>query len=116
MRARPDRGSAAVLATVLAAVLTTTALAGAALGGLLVAERRVAAAADLAALAAASALQRGEPACPSARAVALANTATLTACAVRGDVVEVRARVRVSSLLRQVVAVSARSRAGPSSP
>ena len=49
---RGERGSAAVLTTVLAGVLLVTALAGSAAGGLLVGQRRAAAAADLAAAAA----------------------------------------------------------------
>ncbi|MFF1557798.1 Rv3654c family TadE-like protein [Streptomyces sp. NPDC058279] len=104
-----DRGSA----TVWAALVTT--VLGAVFGGVLmlgqavVARHRAAAAADLASLAAATAWAHGpEVACGAAARVARAQGATLAGCRLRGEVVDVEARVPMGPF-----APSATARAGP---
>jgi secretion/DNA translocation related TadE-like protein len=117
-----ERGSAAVLVTVLAGLLVTVAAASAVIGGLVVGQRRAAAAADLAALAGAEVLAnvggtgRGLPdgsACQQARAVAGANGARLTGCEVLGHEVLVSASVDVSGPLGQTWQVKTEARAVP---
>jgi secretion/DNA translocation related TadE-like protein len=117
-----ERGSAAVLVTVLAGLLVTVAASSAVIGGLVVGQRRAAAAADLAALAGAEMLGdvggtgRGLPdgsACQQARVMAGANGARLTGCEVLGREVLVNASVDVSGPLGQTWQVKAEARAGP---
>ena len=103
--------------------LTATALAGAVLGcavaGLLgqvaVARAEVDAAADLAALAVAAHVVRGEPhesACAVGGTVAAGPQTRLTGCVVDGDVVTVQV-VRDLDLLGATLPVVAAARAGP---
>ena len=112
-RARASqRGSATVLAVAMLVLLGVVAAVAVGLGGLLVAKRQAAAAADLAALAGAAALQRGEVGCDAAAATATANQAQVVNCRQDGDVVDLEVSVRASSL-PGVEVVSARARAGP---
>ena len=103
--------------------LTATALAGAVLGcavaGLLgqvaTARAEADAAADLAALAVAAHVVRGEPheaACLVGGAVATGPRTRLTGCVVDGDIVTVQV-VRVLDLLGTTLPVGAAARAGP---
>lgn len=113
-----DGGSVTVHVLVLVSALTAMAVAGAAVGGLLVGQRRAASAADLAALAAAAALQRpAMPAaagpCVRAREVAAANGARLERCAVTGQEVRVSVSVEVATLVGGTWTVAGRARAGP---
>lgn len=110
------RGSATVLAVGVLGVLMTVAVAVAALGGVVVDQRRVEAAADLAALAAAAAVQAGEEPCTAARVSAGRNGAELTGCAVAGEVVTVRAQRRTGSVLGRRFTLSGHARAGPVPP
>lgn len=82
------------------------------LGGLLVAKRRAAAAADLAALAGAGAVQRGNPGCAAAATTAGANQARVVSCRQDGDIVEVEVAVAVHAV-PGVAEVRDRARAGP---
>jgi secretion/DNA translocation related TadE-like protein len=107
-----ERGAAAVLATALAVLLVAVIGVASALAGLLVADRKASAAADLAALAAAGAIQQGRDPCRAAGRVAAANGARLRACRVRGEDVSVEA-VREVTLLGHAVGVPGRARAGP---
>ena len=70
----------------------------------------------LAALSAASSVQRGRPACPSARQTAGANGAGLTDCRVIGEVVVVETTVTVPAFFGRTMLVRARARAGPVGP
>jgi secretion/DNA translocation related TadE-like protein len=91
-------------------------LVGAALGvvqSMVVAHRRAQSAADLAALAAASAAARGQPACDRAREVAGSNGAELTACDAVGQTVTVTVRVPGPHWLGQQADLTAEARAGP---
>lgn len=111
---RRERGSASVLATVLAgALLAATALLSA-VGAGIADQRRAAAAADLSALAGASAVQRGEPGCAAARSVAARNHARVTSCSVVGEVVTVRTARPARRVLGVTFTVRSRARAGPS--
>jgi secretion/DNA translocation related TadE-like protein len=116
-RAR-DGGSVTVHVLVLVSALTAMALAGAVVGGLLIGQRRAASAADLAALAAAAALQRpvtptaADP-CGRAREVAAANGARLERCAATGEEVRVIVAVDVMTVVGETWTIAGRARAGP---
>ena len=115
---RPGRrgtegGSAAVLAAVLVGLLAVLAVLVAAVGGVVADQRRVASAVDLAALAAAAALQRGADACVTARSTAQRNGASVVTCRVDGDVVTLRAVRPATLVLGRTIEVSSRARAGP---
>ncbi|HET7357196.1 MAG TPA: Rv3654c family TadE-like protein [Nocardioidaceae bacterium] len=108
---RSSRGSATVLAVVMLLVLGLAGALAAGLGGVLVAKRRAASAADLTALAGAAAVQRGDPGCAAAAAVAQANGARLVTCDVHAEVVEVAVSVPVHAL--GITDVQDRAKAGP---
>jgi secretion/DNA translocation related TadE-like protein len=80
-----ERGSGTVLALGLVAVALVLGLALAALASAQGARGQAQAAADLAALAAATALQGGGPACPTARETAARNGAQVVACVEQGE-------------------------------
>jgi secretion/DNA translocation related TadE-like protein len=115
-RRRNERGFAVAAVVALTGLLVVVALVGAAGGRVLVEQRRAARAADLAALSAASSVQRGRPACPSARQTAGANGAGLTDCRVIGEVVVVETTVTVPAFFGRTMLVRARARAGPVGP
>ena len=111
---RSERGGASLLVVTCAAVLL---LVGSALGvvaAIVTAHRSAQAAADLAALAAAGAHQRGEDGCARAVALAHANGAALEACQVVGDDVAVTVVVPGPRWLGQEADLTAQARAGPS--
>lgn len=102
-----------VMLGVIAVVLTLT-VSGLLLASTVLASHRARAAADLAALAAAGVLMRGEPAsfaCESAAQVAAANHGRVQQCIASGT--EVRLSVAVPAGLRGLGMATARSRAGP---
>ena len=111
-----SRGSAAVVAVGVLGVLTTVALVVGSLGGVVADQRRVEAAADLAALAAAGALQAGDDPCAAARVTAGRNGAGLVGCAVAGEVVTVRVERRTGSVLGRRFTLNGHARAGPVPP
>lgn len=108
-----ERGSATVHATFFIGLLTMVALVGAAVSALYVGQRRAASAADLAALAGASALQRGESGCAAAGSIAGVNGAELVGCNTTGDELTVEVTVAVPTLFRGTFGVRAEARAGP---
>lgn len=113
MSTRGEAGAATVVATALLGVLL---LVGAALGvvaAMVHAHRQAQSAADLAALAAASALGRGGDACAMADRIATANHARLDVCEVRGREVDVEVTVTGPHWLGQTEDLRARARAGP---
>lgn len=115
---RPEeRGSATVLALVMACLLVTVAVAGAAGAGLLVGHRRAGAAADLAALAGASALQHVSAGvagpCEQVAEVSASNRASVGSCLVEGEEVEVEVVVEVRGPFGASWPVEGRARAGP---
>lgn len=108
-----ERGSAVPFTV---GVLGLLLLVGAALGvasALFARHRTAEAAADLGALAAAAALQRGADPCRAAADLVSANAADLVSCDVSGDDVLVTVRVEGPRWLGQRGALTASARAGP---
>lgn len=96
--------------------LSLLMVVGAALGvvtAMVRSHRAAQSAADLAALAGATALQRGRDPCGAASSVAAANEAVLVACRVTGRDVVVRAEVSGPRWLGQQGDLVAEARAGP---
>ncbi len=112
-RRATERGSATVLGVGVVGLLAAVMALVAALAGAVADQRRVESAADLGALAGATAVQRGRPACASARDVVSRNGASLASCAVAGEVVEVSARRRTQPLLGHRFDAVSTARAGP---
>ena len=113
LRTRGERGLAAPAAVALAGLLVLLTGLSVSGGRLLLDPRRAAVAADLAALAAATAVQHGEDACSEAARVARLNHAALVGCSVRGEVVAVEVEVSARVLLGHQVVLRASARAGP---
>lgn len=113
---RGERGGATVLVVAMAGVLMFVTVGLAAAGGLVTAQRRAQAAADLAALAAASALadvSGPTDACAAAERVAGRNAAVLDACAPDGRAIRVTVSVAGPDVPWREVRVTAEARAGP---
>lgn len=110
-----ERGSGTVLGLALVVVLLAAVLAVALLGSVMTARGRAQAGADLAALAAATALDRHGPgaACESAAQTARANGVTLAACSVEDADVVVAATVEADLGALGRRAARAEARAGP---
>lgn len=109
---RDERGAAVVVGLSLVAILVLVALAGVGTAAIVLAHRRVQVAADLAALAAAGALQWGGDPCGAAGEIAGRHATALTRCRVEGSSVLVATTIVLPALLggREV---RARARAGP---
>jgi secretion/DNA translocation related TadE-like protein len=101
-----------VFAVAVVATLLCFALGCCVAGAAVVTHRRAESAADLAALAAAQALQEGGDTCAAARAVARANGARVDSCRIVGLDAVVGVRVDGPALLGGL-ALPARARAGP---
>lgn len=108
-----ERGAVTVLAVALLGLILLVGVALGVAAAMVVDHRRAQAAADLAALAGATAHQRGEDGCGAAGRVAVANGGTLGGCRVEGDAVVVEVRVTGPRWLGQVADLSGRARAGP---
>jgi secretion/DNA translocation related TadE-like protein len=113
-RHRHDDGVATVAGIALIAVLILVGVATAVVGGAVLAHRRAQAAADLAALAAAQALQGQGGPCRQAARIAHANGAELRACTIDGWIASVEVVVSGPRLIGRGLSLPARSRAGPS--
>ncbi|MDI6910567.1 Rv3654c family TadE-like protein [Nocardioides sp.] len=111
--AREARGSATLFAVSCLAVLLLLGAALGVVGAMVRAHRMAQSAADLAALAAATALGRGGEPCAAGTAVAVANGARLAGCSVTGREVLVRVEVEGPHWLGQTADLSAEARAGP---
>jgi secretion/DNA translocation related TadE-like protein len=107
-----ERGLATVAAIGLLAVLVLVAAVCVGGTALVLAHRRAQVAADLAALAGASALQRGADPCAAAGTIAERQDARLARCVVDGADVVVETGVRVVAALGGAE-LPARARAGP---
>lgn len=107
-----NEDGAVAFAVGLVAVLVTVALVLASVGVLVAKHRHVSNAADLAALAAASALQQGNEACAMAATIAERNDVRLESCVVEGQqvVVQVVASLNVAG---RKYPLQGRSTAGP---
>lgn len=110
---RGDRGSASLLVVALTGVVLLLGLAAAFLTATGAVHRRAQAAADLAALAGATAHQRGDDACTAAGLVADRNGAESAACHLTGDDVVVRVRLAGPEFLGHSWELVGRARAGP---
>jgi secretion/DNA translocation related TadE-like protein len=111
---KDERGSGAVLGSAVIVVVVAATIMGAVLGAVLVQQRRIESAADLAALAGAAAVQRGDDGCTAAHVAARRNGARLAACLTRGDTVTVTAAQTTTLLFGWPVHQQAHARAGPS--
>jgi len=110
---RGDRGAASLLVATCVALLLTIGAALGVVAALVRSHRSAESAADLVALAAASARQRGDDACGVAARLARANAAELVTCSVLGDDVLVEVEVTGPRWLGQTSDLSAQARAGP---
>jgi secretion/DNA translocation related TadE-like protein len=107
-----ERGAATLMVLAMAGLVLMIGAALGVVGAMVVAHRRAQAAADLAALAGAVALARGDDGCVTAGEVAVANGGTLASClSAEGDV-RVVVAVAGPHVLGQVADLSARARAG----
>ena len=114
-RMRNDRGAAVVVAIGLVAVLVFVAAVSVGTVAIVLAHRRAQVAADLASLAGAAALQRGDDPCTAATSIAARHRAVLTRCVSEGPTVLVETAVRLPTALGGRDA-PARARAGPAGP
>lgn len=110
---REERGAATVLVLAFLGLLLFVGAALGVVGALVRAHRAAQSAADLAALAGAAALARGEDPCAAAASVAAANGAVVTACMPDGLEVRVTAEVGGPRWLGQSADLTAEARAGP---
>lgn len=108
-----EQGGAAVAGVLVVGVLGVVALFVGAVGGAVADQRRVESAADLAALAAAGAVQEGRDACESADTTARRNGGRLAGCQVTGETVTVRVERRTQPVLGRRLTLSGSARAGP---
>lgn len=112
-RARDDRGGATLFTISCLGLLLLVGAALSVVAAMVGAHRQAQAAADLAALAAASAVAAGGDPCGDAASVADANGATVTSCAIEGYDAQVEVVVTGPRWLGQTGDFSARARAGP---
>lgn len=113
-RGRSDGGSSSVWVLSFLLILATVAVVAVGGAGMLAQHARIAGAADLAALAAADAVQHGAgtaDACRTAARVAIRNGARLARCQVAAEIVDVS--VDAAATVLGVPRVSASARAGP---
>ena len=110
---REERGAATVLVLAFLGLLLFVGAALGVVGALVRAHRAAQSAADLAALAGAAALARGEDPCAAAASVAAANGAVVAACMPDGLEVRVTAEVGGPRWLGQSADLTAEARAGP---
>jgi secretion/DNA translocation related TadE-like protein len=113
-RRRDERGAAVVVAVALTGLLLFVAVVSVGTVAIVLAHRRAQTAADLAALAAAAALQRGGDACATATLIAGRHDAAVTGCTIQGLTVLVATSVALPTALGGDD-VPARARAGPAS-
>ena len=110
---RGDRGAASLFAVSCLALLLVLGAALGVVAAIVRAHRMAAAAADLAALAAATALQRGGDPCTAAGEIAEANGASVATCRVVGSDVVVGVTVSGPDWLGPDVDLPGTARAGP---
>jgi secretion/DNA translocation related TadE-like protein len=110
---RDERGAATVLVLAFLGLLLFVGAPLGVVGALVRTHRSAQSAADLAALAAASALARGEDPCASATSVAAANGAALESCAPDGLEARIAVEVAGPRWLGQGADLQAEARAGP---
>lgn len=109
---RGESGAATVAALGVVGLLLLVAGAAAGAVGIVVGQRRAQAAADLAALAAASALQQARAPCTAAAVLASRNRVRLTGCRVEGEEVVVSVELDLPTVFAGRT-IRGRARAGP---
>jgi secretion/DNA translocation related TadE-like protein len=114
VRQHDERGSVTPFVVACLAVLLLLGTALGVVAAMVRTHRSAQSAADLAALAAASALAAGADPCAAGADVAAANRARLTSCALVGRVATVRVVVEGPHWLGQSGDLAAEARAGPS--
>ncbi|WP_310961516.1 Rv3654c family TadE-like protein [Nocardioides terrisoli] len=107
-----ERGAAAVFGIALVGLLVCFTVACCVVASVVSGHRRAESAADLAALAAARALQEGTDGCTDAARIASANGARIETCRVDGLDVVVTVRVAAARLFGAGLTLPARARAG----
>lgn len=112
-KARAERGAATLLVVAMTSVLTFVGLVGGFVAAVTVAHRSAQAAADLAALAAAQAIQAGTDPCAEAAAIAGQNGARVRSCQVQGEEVWIEVRVATPTWGGNTATALGRARAGP---
>lgn len=112
-RVRDQSGAATVVALACTALLFLVAVAAATAVALVVSHRRAQSAADLAALAAAQALQRGADPCAAGGRIAAAQGAELAECDIDGEEVTVVVTIRGPHAPGRDAELRGRARAGP---
>ncbi len=110
---RSERGAATVLVVAFLGLLLLVGAALGVVGAMVRAHRGAQSAADLAALAGASALARGDDPCTEAAAIAVANGADLVACTPEGREVRLSVVMEGPHWLGQTADLTAEARAGP---
>ena len=110
---RREDGAGTVLAVSLMGVVLLVAVGTTGAVGLVATHRRAQSGADLAALAAAAALQDGGDPCARARQIAGRNGTEVRGCVVEGWEVAVMVVATSQRILGQVLDLPARARAGP---
>lgn len=110
---RSERGSASVLVVSLIGVLLLLGMTAAFMTAGAAAHRRAQAGADLAALAGAGALQRGDDPCSAAAGVAARNRVTVVRCTIDGEDVVLEVGVDSPELWGHTFEIRGESRAGP---
>lgn len=108
-----ERGTTSLLVVALVGVLVLLGLAASFVVATAATHRRAQSGADLAALAGATALQRGQDPCAAASRVASGNDVTLVACRVEGEVLTVEVHTDGPEFLGHAFEVVGRARAGP---
>ena len=113
MRRREEGGSASVWMLVWLIVIAFVAHVGLVVAALVARQHQVDAAADLAALSAATRLQRGGEPCPVAQTVAAAHDVAVQACHVQAEDVRVDVVARARLPLGLSIELQGIARAGP---
>lgn len=108
-----ERGSASLLVVALTGVILLLGMAASFTTAAAAAHRSAQSAADLAALAGAVALQRGEDPCSAAGSVAAGNDAEVSGCRVEGEDVVLEVRVDSPTFLGHGFDIRGEARAGP---
>ncbi|GAA3820604.1 hypothetical protein GCM10022242_22850 [Nocardioides panacisoli] len=115
MMARDERGGATVFTISCIGLLLLLGAALSVVAAMVAAHREAQAAADLAALAAASAIADGGDPCGEGAAVAAANGARLTSCSIEGTDAVIEVVVTGPRWLGQTGDLTGQARAGPAS-
>lgn len=115
-RSPRDAGGATLFGVFVLGVLASFTTACVGIDAIVVAHRKAQSAADLGSLGAATAIQRGQAACPAATDVVRRNGGRLVRCRVQGETVTLRVEVTTLRILGSARHTEADARAGPVGP